>query len=175
MIKGVYLKAISGFYYVSSNNKIYECKARGNFRKNGVSPTVGDRVEFSPIEDSHGVVDKIFSRENLLYRPPIANIDKLFIVSSYSVPAPDTLMIDRLISIAMYYGIEPIIIFNKCDTGDFSNLEAIYKNSGFKTFVVSATENIGIDILKGEIRDCISAFVGNSGVGKSSLLNALFG
>lgn len=175
MMKGVILKAISGFYYVSSNNKIYECKARGNFRKNGVSPTVGDRVEFSPIDDSHGVVDKIFLRENLLYRPPIANIDKLFIVSSYSVPAPDTLMIDRLISIAMYYGIEPIIIFNKCDTGDFSNLEAIYKNSGFKTFVVSATENIGIDILKGEIRDCISAFVGNSGVGKSSLLNALFG
>lgn len=175
MMNGVILKAISGFYYVSSNNKIYECKARGNFRKNGVSPTVGDRVEFTPIDDCHGVVDKILSRDNLLYRPPVANIDKLFIVSSYSVPAPDTLMIDRLISIAVYYGIEPVIIFNKCDIGDFSNFEAIYKNSGFKTFVVSATENIGIDILKEEIKDCISAFVGNSGVGKSSLLNALFG
>ncbi len=172
---GVILKAISGFYYVSFENNVYECKARGNFRKNQVSPTVGDRVEFSVIDGYHGVVDKVLDRDNLLYRPPIANIDKLFIVSSFSVPAPDTIMIDRLTSIACYYGIEPIIVFNKCDTGDFSQFEKIYRNSGFKTFIVSATENVGVDVLLEETKGCISAFVGNSGVGKSSLLNALFG
>lgn len=172
---GVILKAISGFYYVSLDDKIYECKARGNFRKNQVSPTVGDRVEFTLTDDYHGVVEKILERKNLLLRPTIANIDKMFIVSSFEFPSPDTLMIDRLTSISCYYGIEPIIVFNKCDTGDFTELERIYNNSGFKTFVVSATENVGIDKLKEETRNCISAFVGNSGVGKSSLLNAIFG
>lgn len=174
-MKGVILKAISGFYYVSCEDTIYECKARGNFRKNQVSPTVGDEVEFSRVDDLHGVVEKIYERRNLLSRPTIANIDKIFIVSSFEIPAPDTLMIDRLTSIATYHGIESIIVFNKCDTGDFSEYEKIYRRSGFKTYVVSATENLGIDALREETKNCISAFVGNSGVGKSSLLNVIFG
>ena len=172
---GVILKAISGFYYVSNDGQVYECKARGNFRNNQVSPMVGDKVEFTVTQDLFGVVEKVFERKNLLTRPLIANMDKIFIVSSYTVPSPDTLMIDRLTAIAVFHGIEPIIVFNKCDMGDFTDFEKIYKNSGFKTYVVSAKDGIGIDELKNETKNCISAFIGNSGVGKSSILNAVFG
>lgn len=171
---GIIIKAISGFYYVFSNGKTYECKARGNFRKAEVSPVVGDRVEFSVIDGEKGVVEKILERKNILVRPVIANIDKLFIISSYKTPAPDLLIIDRLTAVCAYHNIEPVIVFNKCDMGDFSEFEKIYINSGFKTYVVSAEKNIGMDKIIGELNNCIGAFSGNSGVGKSSILNAVF-
>lgn len=171
---GVLTKAISGFYYVSCDGRLYECKARGNFRKAGVSPVVGDSVEFSPTDNTHGVIENINQRKNFLIRPLVANIDKLFIVSSYKTPSPDTLMIDRLTALSLYNGIEPIIVFNKADMGDFDELYAIYKKSGFKTFVVSAKNNLGLEQLYKEISGSICAFSGNSGVGKSSILNALF-
>lgn len=171
---GVLTKAISGFYYVSCDGRSYECKARGNFRKAGVSPVVGDSVEFSPTDNVHGVIENINQRKNFLTRPLVANIDKLFIVSAYKTPSPDTLMIDRLTALAIYNSIEPIIVFNKADMGDFDELYAVYKKSGFKTFVVSAKNNLGLQQLYKEISDSICAFSGNSGVGKSSILNAIF-
>lgn len=171
---GILIKAISGFYYVSFDGNVYECKARGNFRKAGVSPVVGDIVEFSLIDNTHGIVEKICERKNLFNRPLVANVDKLFIVSAYSTPAPDTLMIDRLTALAVYNNIEPIIVFNKADMGSFDEFYNIYSNAGFKTYVVSAKDNVGIDDLKAEMRDSVCAFSGNSGVGKSSILNALF-
>lgn len=174
-MKGVIIKALSGFYYVDNGEKIFECKARGNFRKNGISPLVGDRVEFEEIDQKHGVVLAVVDRKNVLARPNVANIDKLFIVSSYQTPAPNTFIIDKFTAIARYNDIEPIIVFNKCDMGDFSQWIKIYKNSGFKTFTVSAETGEGIEELKNELRDSISAFTGNSGVGKSSILNRLFG
>ena len=172
---GIIIKAISGFYYVFSNEIIYECKARGNFRKAEVSPVVGDSVEFSVISENKGVVEKILPRKNLLVRPIIANIDKLFIISSYKTPAPDLLIIDRLTAVCAYNNIEPIIVFNKCDMGDFSSWENIYKNAGFKTFTVSAEKGVGIDKILLELEGSVSAFTGNSGVGKSSILNCIFG
>ncbi len=172
-MNGLIIKAISSFYYVDYENRIIECRARGNFRKSGVSPIVGDKVEISLIDDNHGVIEKIHERKNSLLRPLISNIDKILIISSFECPSPDTLIIDRLTANAVYCGIEPIIVFNKCDTGDFSEYERIYKNAGFKTYVVSAKDNIGIDNLKSEISNCITAFAGNSGVGKSSLINLL--
>ena len=172
--KGILIKAISGFYYVSCDDSVYECKARGNFRKAGVSPVVGDIVEFSLVDNTHGIVEQITTRKNLLIRPLVANIDKLFIVSAYSTPSPDTLMIDRLSALAVYNNIEPIIVFNKSDMGSFEEFYNIYKASGFKTYVVSARDNIGLDDLKSEMKNCVCAFSGNSGVGKSSILNALF-
>lgn len=172
---GLIVKAISSFYYVDFENTVYECKARGNFRKMGVSPVVGDYVEFSPTDLSHGVIEEIKPRKNCLSRPVIANIDKIIIVSSFSCPSPDTLIIDRLTAVAVYYGIEPIIVFNKSDTGDFSEYKKIYQNAGFKVFVVSAKDNIGIDDLRKEIGSSFCAFAGNSGVGKSSIINCLFG
>lgn len=172
---GIIIKAISSFYYVDSKNIIYECKARGNFRKNGISPVVGDTVSITVSDENHGVIEEIHERKNYLSRPVIANLQKLIIVSSYNCPAPNTLLIDRLISAAEYNKIEPIIVFNKCDTGDFSYWLNIYKNAGFKTFLVSATENIGIEALKEEIDSSFCAFAGNSGVGKSSIINKIFG
>ena len=171
---GILIKAISGFYYVSFDGNVYECKARGNFRKAGVSPVVGDIVEFSLTDNTHGIVEKICERKNLFNRPLVANVDKLFIVSAYSTPAPDTLMIDRLTALAVYNDIEPIIVFNKADMGSFDEFYGIYSKAGFKTYVVSAKDNVGIDDLKAEMRDSVCAFSGNSGVGKSSILNALF-
>lgn len=172
---GIIIKALSGFYYVKSGDKIYNCKARGNFRKSGVSPLVGDRVKISALEDLTGTVDEIEPRKTELLRPPVANIEKLFILSSFENPAPNTLIIDKLTVLARHNGIEPIIIFNKSDMGDFGKFEEIYKKSGFKTFVISAANGIGLDMLKRELKDSISAFTGNSGVGKSSVLNAILG
>lgn len=172
---GTVIKALSGFYYVESLGKIYECKARGSFRKSGVSPLVGDKVEFSETEALKGVVEKILPRKNCIARPPVANIDKLFIVSSRLSPEPNTLLIDKMTVIAVHNNIEPIIVFNKCDMGDFAYWENIYKKAGFKILTVSAAESIGIEELKAELKDNVSAFTGNSGVGKSSLLNAILG
>ncbi len=173
-MKGLILKAISGFYYVFSDGITYECKARGNFRNKGESPLVGDSVEITAQTDGKGVIESIYERKNSLIRPAVANIDKLFIVSSFVTPAPNTLIIDRLTAICTFYSITPVIVFNKCDLGDFSEYKNIYEKSGFKTLVVSAQTGEGIDELKKELEGCISAFTGNSGVGKSSLLNVIF-
>lgn len=171
---GLILKAISGFYYVSDGDNLYECRARGSFRKDGFSPLVGDVVEFSADLSMKGVIERIFERKNSLIRPAIANLDKLFIVSSYVTPAPNLLIIDRLTAICHFYSITPIIVFNKCDLGDFSAYKEIYEKSGYTTLVVSAQTGEGIELLKNELKGCITAFTGNSGVGKSSLLNFLF-
>ena len=174
-MNGIIIKAISGFYYVSDDEKTYECKARGSFRESGVSPLVGDRVEFEQTEEEKGLVTAVLPRKSLLSRPPVANIDKLFIVSSYKKPAPNAYIIDKLTALAEYKEIEPIIVFNKCDIGGFEDWERIYKTAGFKVFTVSAESGEGIEYLKNELKNFVSAFTGNSGVGKSSILNALFG
>ena len=174
-MNGIIIKAISGFYYVSDGEKTYECKARGSFRESGVSPLVGDRVEFEQTEEEKGLVTAVLPRKSLLSRPPVANIDKLFIVSSYKKPAPNAYIIDKLTALAEYKEIEPIIVFNKCDIGGFEDWERIYKTAGFKVFTVSAESGEGIELLKKELKNFVSAFTGNSGVGKSSILNALFG
>ncbi len=172
---GIIVKSLSGFYYVDCDGVLFECKARGSFRKGGVTPLVGDKVEFEEVGQKVGIVDKILPRKNSIYRPPVANIDKLFIVSSFDNPSPNTFLIDKMTVIALYNNIEPIIVFNKSDMGDFSVWESIYKKTGFKTFVISADKGLGIDSLKNELEDSVSAFTGNSGVGKSSILNSLFG
>jgi len=172
---GIITKALSGFYYVACGDKVLECKARGSFRKSGVSPLVGDRVEVELIGENNGIVDKILPRKNCISRPPVANIDKLFIVSSFSSPAPNTFLIDKMTVIAEYNEIEPIIVFNKCDMGDFLPFKKVYDNAGFKTYILSASSGEGMSLLQDELKDCVSAFTGNSGVGKSSILNNIFG
>lgn len=174
-MKGIIIKALSGFYYVKTEDGIYTCKARGNFRQKGGSPLVGDRVEITPSPDFTGVVESIMQRKTCLRRPPVANIEKLFILSSFENPKPNTTVIDKLTVIARHNGIEPIIVFNKSDMGDFGEYVKIYRNAGFKTFAVSALKGVGIGAVKEELKDSISAFTGNSGVGKSSLLNAFLG
>lgn len=172
-MNGIITKAISGFYYIFSQGIVYECKARGVFRKENISPAVGDNVIFIATDSSHGIIEEILPRKNYLNRPVIANLDKLFIVSAYDKPAPNALMIDRLIALCEFSNIEPVIVFNKSDMGDFSHWVDIYKGAGFKVYTVSCNENTGVNALCDELNDCICAFAGNSGVGKSSILNIL--
>ena len=171
---GILLKAIAGFYYIEAGGNVYECKARGVFRKNHESPTVGDTLEFELIEENKGIVLSILKRKNLLVRPPIANVDQLFIVSSHNTPAPNPLLIDRLTAIAVNNDIEPIIVFNKSDLGDLHHWKNIYSNAKFKTIVASSKTGEGCDDILSLLSGKISAFTGNSGVGKSSLLNYIF-
>ncbi len=172
-MEGIITKAISGFYYVYCDDKVYECKARGVFRKGNISPAVGDIVKITLIDSSHGVLEEVLMRKNFLKRPVIANLDKLFIVSAYEKPAPNALMIDRLVALCEFSSIEPIIVFNKSDMGDFSAWSDIYSKSGFKVYTVSCSDKTGVEALKKEIVNCTCAFAGNSGVGKSSILNIL--
>ena len=174
-MNGLIIKALSGFYYVSVDNTVYECKPRGVFRKNNDDIFVGDEVEISLLPQEKGVIEKVLPRKNFLSRPPVANIDKMFIISSYTTPAPNTVIIDTMTAIADDKGIEPIIVFNKSDMGSFDKIASIYRYAGFKVYVVSATTNDGIDELRAELYNSVSVFTGNSGVGKSSILNALFG
>ncbi|MBQ7573795.1 MAG: ribosome small subunit-dependent GTPase A [Clostridia bacterium] len=172
-MKGIIIKGIGGFYYVkTANNSVYECKARGIFRKDKITPTVGDRVEIT-IKDNKGSIDTIYERKSLLIRPPVANIDTIIIVVAAAEPEPNTKIIDKMILNAKVAGIEPIICINKTDIKDGDTLEAVYHNAGYRVIKVSAKESKGIDELNSVLKDRISAFAGISGVGKSSLLNEL--
>lgn len=172
-LKGILKKAIAGFYYVEAGDSLFECKARGVFRKEKIQPTVGDFVEFSILEENKGLLTAVLPRKNCLVRPPVANIDRLFIVSAENTPAPNALMIDRLTAIAACNGIEPVIVFNKADSGDLTPWAEIYRKSGFQVFVTSAKTGEGLAPLAELLQTGVSAFTGNSGVGKSSLLNAI--
>lgn len=174
-MEGIIIKALSGFYYVSDGDRTYECKARGNFRNSGVSPLVGDSVIFETVDETEGIINTVLPRKNGLFRPPVANIDRLYIVSALENPAPNEFLIDKTAAFAEYRGIEPVIVFNKCDMGDFSRFEEIYKNAGFEVYTVSALTGEGTEQLRLSLAGKVSAFCGNSGVGKSSILNLLFG
>ena len=172
-LEGIITKVISGFCYVEAEGNVYECKPRGAFRKENITPVAGDKVIIT-VSGNKGVVESINERKNHLIRPPLANLDKLFIVSSCSTPAINTLLIDRMTAISEYLDIIPVIVFNKCDLGSFGELPEVYRKIGYSSFVVSAETGEGIDALISEIKGCVSAFSGNSGVGKSSILNRLF-
>lgn len=170
---GLVIKGIGGFYYVQCGDKLYSCRARGKFRKDRISPCAGDRVTFTADENDEGYLAEILPRKNVLVRPPLANLDKLFIVSSVSDPQPSTLIIDKTIAAAEIKGIEPVLVFTKTDLDDPSVLREIYGNIGIRCYFVSTVDGVGVDALRPELKGCISAFTGNSGVGKSTLLNAL--
>lgn len=172
-MQGIILKAISGFYYVKSGDTITECKARGIFKNDGTTVLPGDIAEFTELPGNKGCIERILPRKNSLSRPPIANIDKMFIVSSYSIPNPNYLIIDTLTAICEHNGIEPVLVFNKSDMGNFDEYVSCYNKVGYKVIVTSAQNGDGIDALKKEICGCVSVFTGNSGVGKSSLLNLI--
>jgi len=174
-MRGILRKVIAGFCYVEAGELVYECKPRGNMRRSGRNILAGDIVEISLLNDNKGVVEKVEERKNSLVRPPIANVDRMFIVSSFNTPAPNSLIIDRIIAIAESKNIEPIVIFNKSDMGDLSYWKEIYEKAGYKAFIVSAHDCETLNELKEFLfsGSGISVFTGNSGVGKSSILNAL--
>ncbi len=177
MTIGRIVKGIGGFYYVDADDVIYECKARGYFRKQKISPLVGDLVEISINEDNcaENRIEKIFERTNELIRPPLANLDTLFIVSSVVEPKLNTLIIDKMIAVSEYKNIEPVIVFTKTDLDDsYKDFVDIYESAGFKVIVCDNTVGKGADKIKVLLDGKISAFCGNTGVGKSSLLNNIF-
>lgn len=172
-LQGIVLKGIGGFYYVEAAGAVYECKARGIFRKSKISPLPGDNVTITVCEQSENTIDKIHERKNQLRRPPLANLEQLFIVSSISEPEPNRLVIDKMTAIAVKCGITPIVIFTKSDLGNCDKWINIYRNSGISAVKVSAVTKQGIDEVGEMLKGKISAFTGNTGVGKSSLLNCL--
>ena len=171
--KGLILKGIGGFYYVETALGIFECKARGVFRKQKITPLAGDRVVISVNENQENTVDVIEERKNELTRPPIANVDIMAIVVSTINPKPSTLIIDKLTAIACHKGIEPVIIITKTDLASSDELTSVYSSVGIKTVCVSSQTGEGIDEVKNLVSGKICVFTGNSAVGKSTLLNKL--
>lgn len=173
MLKGVIYKALSGFYYVITDEGEISCRARGKFRKDKNAPLVGDFVEISVSSGNEGVIEKILERKNSFIRPAVANIDQMVIIASGAIPVTDPFLIDRIALIASLNDCEPIICINKCDLDPGKELFDIYSNSGFRTILTSAEDGTGIDELREALKGKISVFTGNSGVGKSSILNRL--
>ena len=173
-LTGLIIKAISGFYYVEAADCIYECKARGAFRKKGIRPSVGDKVVISVHDENTAEVEEILPRKNYLIRPPLANLDRLFIVSSVAQPSPSALIIDKICAVAVSKGIEPVVVFTKSDLADCSALTDIYKAVGIEAVEFSIKSETDKSRMLSLLEGKISAFTGNTGVGKSSLLNALF-
>ena len=171
ILSGIITKGIGGFYYVEAADTVYECKARGSFRKEGITPLVGDKVEISINDNAENTIETIKERENFLTRPPVANIDNVFIVISTIQPSPNYVLIDNIIAIAEYRNIEPIIIVSKSDLSDCQDILNIYKLAGFKAF--DSNDKNCIEEVKKLMKGKISAFTGNSGVGKSTFLNKL--
>ena len=172
-LNGIIIKGIGGFYYIEANGDIYECKARGAFRKKKISPLAGDNVTITVRENGENTIDDILERKNFLVRPPVANVDTLVIVSSVKEPVPSTLVIDRLTAIAVSKNIKPCIVFSKSDLGDTKELEEIYKKAGLDVCSVCCKTGEGVEKVKEMIKGGITVFTGNTGVGKSSLLNCI--
>lgn len=173
MTEGVIIKALSGFYYVQAGNELLSCKARGKFRLDGTSPLVGDRVFCSPDGAGGARVDRVAERRNWFVRPAVANVDALVFVAANVNPITDPFLIDRVSVIAAEADCELIVCVNKTDLDSGEQLCRIYGRAGFPVVATSAQTGDGIEALRSLLRGKISAFTGNSGVGKSSLLNRL--
>ena len=173
-VNGLILQGIGGFYYVEAADAVYECKARGVFRREGITPLAGDRVEIVVNEDgATGTLQRVLPRRNVLVRPPVANLDQLAVVASVAEPVPHPLLLDKLIAIAEENDIEPLVVITKADLQDATMWEDIYTKAGFSVFTVTVTEPETADPLREQLKGKITAFAGNSGVGKSSLLNVI--
>ena len=173
MDNGVIYKALSGFYYVKNGEETARCRARGRFRYDKTTPLVGDRVEITLTGNGEGVVDTILPRKNFFTRPPIANIDQMVMIVSNAIPVTEPFLIDRMAAIAEHARAEVIICVNKCDLDPAEELFGIYTRAGFKTIRTSAETGEGIRELEAALCGKISVFTGNSGVGKSSILNVM--
>ncbi len=176
-MQGKIIKLLSGIYTVSTEDGLYQCRARGSFRKSGVSPVPGDDVEILALPDHTGRIDEILPRRNYLIRPNVANVDVLCYVSAFSNPSPFPYTIDKMLVIAQNQGITPILVFNKCDLPDTEqvyDLIELYRGLGYAVYCVSAEAGEGMNELRAALSDKTVIFAGNTGVGKSSILNILY-
>lgn len=173
MVNGRIQKALSGFYYVDTGSEVLQCRARGKFRREGISPLVGDLAAVRELGNGEGFVEVIQPRKNAFARPAVANIDQLVIIASQAIPKTEPYLIDRVAAIAALKGCDVVICLNKADLDPADTLFDIYEAAGFQTIRVSAETGEGLEELRQQISGKLSAFTGNSGVGKSSILNAL--
>lgn len=170
---GLIVKALSGFYYVDCGGELIRCQPRGKFRYEKVTPLVGDRVEITHTEPGKGRLDQILPRKNQFQRPAVANMDQMIIIAAQVIPVTDPFLIDRVAAIAELKACEPILVINKCDLDAGDALYHCYQSTGIRTLRVSAETGEGIDALRDCLKGKVSVFTGNSGVGKSSILNTL--
>ena len=180
-IEGIIISGVGGLYSVRTDSgENFPCRAKGAFRRNGLSPLVGDRVSIRPPEASgkEYFIEEIFERKNSLIRPPMANLETLFVTFAPKNPEPSTLYLDKLLSIAVFNRIKPVVIITKADISEelAESYATIYRKAGFPVFISSSENGKGVEELKEYILSLkgICAFAGASGVGKSTLMNALF-
>lgn len=173
MKQGTIIRALSGFYYVHSDGETIACRAKGRFRKEGLVPLVGDRVGIELSADGTGTVAEILPRKNAFARPSIANVDCLVMILSGSIPVTDPYIADRVTVRCEKNNCGVVLVINKTDLDPGDELYEIYKTTGYPLLRVSAAIGAGIDELRHLLRGKICGFTGNSGVGKSSILNAL--
>lgn len=177
-MQGIIVENISNTYKIKTEEKTYEAYARGKFKNEEITPLVGDRVEIEIIDEEKetAIINKIKTRKNEIKRPKMANIDQIIFIISTKNPKPDLLMLDKQLAYVEKLRIEPIIIINKIDLQEtYKLIQEIYTKIGYKVIITSAKQKIGIQELKQELKNKISVFSGNSGVGKSTTINALFG
>lgn len=172
---GLILKGIGGFYYVEQDGVVHECKARGIFRKQHIKPLPGDHVIISKDDLGYDVIEKILDRKNSLLRPPIANVDAMVIICSSVEPNINFFLLDQMLVTAEINGIEPIIVFTKTDLAydEAHNAKKMYEHIGVLTFMSDVNNNDVVRPLKKFLHGKICVFTGNSGVGKSTLINKL--
>lgn len=178
MKQGIIIENISNIFKIICENELYTCDARGKLKKDDIKPVVGDKVNFeiTKIEEKTGVIEEILPRENYIKRPKIANINQIVLVISSKMPKPDLLMLDKQLAFAEYMNIKPVIVINKIDLAKeiAEEIKEQYKFTNYEIIETNAKENVGIYELRNALKSKISVFSGNSGVGKSTLLNDLF-
>lgn len=178
MKQGIIIENISNIFKIICENELYTCDARGKLKKDDIKPVVGDKVNFeiTKIEEKTGVIEEILPRKNYIKRPKIANINQIVLVISSKMPKPDLLMLDKQLVFAEYMNIRPVIVINKIDLAKeiAEEIKEQYKFTNYEIIETNAKKNIGIYELRNALKNKISVFSGNSGVGKSTLLNDLF-
>ncbi|WP_317855757.1 ribosome small subunit-dependent GTPase A [Chakrabartyella piscis] len=179
MKKGVIVKGIGGFYYIDTEDGVYETRARGIFRKEGIRPTVGDYVGISVLDEDKkkGSLDEIYPRKNELIRPKVSNVEQAVIVFAAKSPNMNIDLLDRFLLLAEEQELEICIVINKIDKDKkeaYKPVAELYRKAGYPVICTSAEEGLGLDELHDALENKISVFAGPSGVGKSSLINATF-
>lgn len=178
-MQGLIVENISNLYKIKIEDKIYEANARGKLKKEEITPTVGDKVEIAVLDEENkkAIIEKIESRTTYIKRPKMSNINQIILVVSIKNPKPDLLLLDKQLAFSEYLGITPIIVLNKTDMDkkmESEKIKSIYEKIGYKVIKTIAKKGEGIQELKEILKNNINAFSGNSGVGKSTLINAIF-